>query len=98
MGRAIDMENDIQVLKTELDKLKNTVRGMVSKIDDLEEDMDEIYEGSSKTKHVDLVEEVGAKTEKKNDKKEDKKADNKGNGEGDKPSNKSGGKSKSKNK
>ena len=98
MGRAIDMENDIQVLKAELDKLKNTVRGMVSKIDDLEEDMDEIYEGSSKTKHVDLVEEVGAKTEKKNDKKEDKKADNKGNGEGDKPSNKSGGKSKSKNK
>ena len=98
MGRAIDMENDIQVLKAELDKLKNTVRGMVSKIDDLEEDMDEIYEGSSKTKHVDLVEEVGAKTEKKNDKKEDKKADNKGDGKSNKSANKGSGKPKNENK
>ena len=58
MGRAIDMENDIQVLKLQIEKLENTVRGMVSKLDDLGEDMDEIYEKSSKTKHVDLVEDV----------------------------------------
>ncbi len=98
MGRAIDMENDIDALKIKVERLENQVRGMVSKIDDLEEDMDEIYEGSSKTKHVDLVEEVGAETESIDVKKEDKKADNEGNGKGDKSSNKSGGKSKSKTK
>ena len=98
MGRAIDMGNDIDALKIKVERLENQVRGMVSKIDDLEEDMDEIYEGSSKTKHVDLVEEVGAETESIDVKKEDKKADNEGNGKGDKSSNKSGGKSKSKTK
>jgi hypothetical protein len=98
MGRAIDMENDIDALKIKVKRLENQLRGMVSKIDDLEEDVDEIYEGSGKTKHVDLVEEVGAETESIDVKKEDKKADNEGNGKGDKSSNKSGGKSKSKTK
>jgi len=51
MGRAIDMENDIQILKLKIEKLENTVRGMVSKLDSLDEK-------SSKTKHVDLVEDV----------------------------------------
>ena len=51
MGRAIDMEKDIDTLKLEVEKLKNTVRGMVSKIDSLNEK-------SSKTKHIDLVEET----------------------------------------
>ncbi len=92
MGRAIDMENDIDALKIKVKRLENQLRGMVSKIDDLEEDVDEIYEGSGKTKHVDLVEEVGAETESIDVKKEDKKADNEGNGKGDKSSNKSGGK------
>ena len=78
MGRAIDMENDISVLKLKFEKLENTVRGMVSKLDDLEEDMDEVYEKSSKTKHIDLVEDVGTETEKTNDKKETKKANDKG--------------------
>ena len=48
MGRAIDMENDIFKLKQQVEKLENTVRGMLSKLDSLNEK-------SSKTKHVDLV-------------------------------------------
>ena len=102
MGRAIDMENDIQVLKLQIGKLENTVRGMVSKLDDLGEDMDEIYEKSSKTKHVDLVEDVKVEedlgsviTGEYKDEKE--KADNKGNGKGDKQSNNKSRKSSKKN-
>ena len=91
MGRAIDMENDIGALKIQVERLENQVRGMVSKLDELDEK-------STKTKHVDLVEEVGANTEKKNDKKETKKANNKGNGKSNKSDNSDGGKSKSKNK
>ena len=102
MGSAIDMENDIQVLKLKMEKLENTVRGMVSKLDDLGEDMDEIYEKSSKTKHVDLVEDVKVEEdlgsvitgEYKNEK---EKADNKGNGKGDKQSNNKSRKSSKKN-
>ena len=56
MGRAIDMENDIGALKIKVEKLENQVRGMVSKLD-------ELNEKSSKTKHVDLVEDVGTDTE-----------------------------------
>ena len=56
MGRAIDMENDIGVLKIQVKKLEDTVRGMVSKLDEMDEK-------SSKTKHVDLVEDVGVDTE-----------------------------------
>ena len=91
MGRAIDMENDIGALKIQVERLENQVRGMVSKLDELDEK-------STKTKHVNLVEEVGANTEKKNDKKETKKANNKGNGKSNKSDNSDGGKSKSKNK
>ena len=52
MGRAIDMENDIGALKIKIKKLEDTVRGMVSKLDEMDEK-------SSKTKHVDLVEDIG---------------------------------------
>ena len=69
MGRAIDMEKDIDALKLEVEKLKNTVRGMVSKLDSLNEKL-------SKTKHIDLVEET--KTGEGNAKKE--KTNNEGNG------------------
>ena len=69
MGRAIDMEKDIYALKLEVEKLKNTVRGMVSKLDSLNEK-------SSKTKHIDLVEET--KTGEGDAKKE--KTNNEGNG------------------
>ena len=37
MGRAIDMENDIGALKIKVEKLENQVRGMVSKLDELNE-------------------------------------------------------------
>ena len=56
MGRAIDMEKDIEALKLRVETLENQLRGMVSKIDDIDEDLDEIYEKSSKTKHIDLTE------------------------------------------
>ena len=84
MGRAIDMENDIGVLKLKIEKLDNTVRGMVSKLDELDDK-------STKTKHIDL-------TEVKNDKKEGKKANNKRDGKSNKQRDNDGGASKSKNK
>ena len=86
MGRAIDMEKDIYDLKLQIEKLQNTVRGMVSKLDSLDEK-------SSKTKHVDLVEDVKVEEDlgsvitgeyKDEDKKE--KADNEGNGKSNKQS------------
>ena len=46
MGRAIDMEKDIDALKLKVEKLENQLRGMVSKIDDIEEELYEIYEKS----------------------------------------------------
>ena len=81
MGRAIDMEKDIQVLKSSIKKLEDTVRGMVSKLD-------ELNEKSSKTKHVDLVEDVGTDTEDlgtcitgvAKDENKEEKADNEGDG------------------
>ena len=95
MGRAIDMENDIQALKMKVEKLENQLRGMVSKIDELEET-------SSKTKHVDLVEDV--KVEKDlgsvitgEYKDEEKEADNKTDGKSSKQSNNKSRKSSKKN-
>jgi len=84
MGRAIDMAKDIDTLKLKVEKLDNTVRGMISRLD-------ELNEKSTKTKHIDL-------TEVKDDKKETKKANTKGNGKSNKSNNKDGGTSKSKNK
>ena len=73
MGRAIDMENDIFQLKQQVEKLQNTVRGMVAKLDSLDEK-------SSKTHKVDLIEEVGGEIEdKKEDKNEKKKTNDEGN-------------------
>ena len=37
MGRAIDMEKDIDKLKAEVKKLNNIVRGMSSSLNELEE-------------------------------------------------------------
>tara|TARA_R100000234_G_scaffold109795_1_gene81809 strand:+ start:340 stop:624 length:285 start_codon:yes stop_codon:yes gene_type:complete len=73
MGRAIDHENSINELMGRVQKLENTVRGMVSKID-------EISEKSTKTKHVDLVEEVGTEIE---DNEKEKDGKEKTNNEGD---------------
>tara|TARA_Y100001951_G_scaffold79398_1_gene67195 strand:+ start:285 stop:536 length:252 start_codon:yes stop_codon:yes gene_type:complete len=72
MGRAIDMEKDIDTLKLRVEKLENQVRGMVSKLD-------EINEKSSKTKHIDL-------TEVKNETKEEK-TNNEGDGKSSKSTN-----------
>jgi len=85
------MEKDIDSLKARFEKLENTLRGMTHKLDELDEK-------STKTKHVNLVEEVGAETEKVDGKKETKKADNKGNGKSNKSSNKGGGKPKNESK
>ena len=83
MCRAIDMEKDIDALKLKVEKLDNTVRGMVSKLD-------ELNEKSTKTKHIDL-------TEVNNDKKETKKTNNKRDAKRDEPSSDDGGASKKKN-
>ena len=45
MGRAIDMEKDIDMLKIEVEKLNNIVRGMSSSLSELEDK-------STKTKHI----------------------------------------------
>ena len=78
MGRAIDMENDIQKLRVRVDSLEDIVRGMTHS-------MDEMSEKATKTKHVDLVDDV-KKEETKNGKKE---ADSKGDGKSDRADNKS---------
>ena len=80
MGRAIDMEKDIDSLKLRVDKLEKIVRGMTHRMDEVSENMEEISEDmgdmsdkATKTKHIDLVddvkteEEVNGKEEKAND-------------------------------
>ena len=47
MGRAIDMEKDIDMLKAKVEKLENIVRGMTHTV--------------SQRKHIDLVEETKPK-------------------------------------
>ena len=83
MGRAIDMEKDIDSLKIKVERLQNQLRGMVSKIDELEEK-------STKTKHIDL-------TEVKNETKKEK-TNNEGNGDGSKSTNTAKSKSSKKSK
>ena len=61
MGRAIDMEKDIYMLKMKVEMLENTVRGMTHT-------KDEIDEKASKTKKVELDDDE--KTEEEDVKKE----------------------------
>lgn len=68
MGRAIDMEKDIDALKIQVEKLENTVRGMCTKLDEID---GAVFEYEEET--VDKV--VEEKKEKKDGK---KKANNKG--------------------
>jgi len=49
MGRAIQMEKDIDMLKSKVEKLENIVRGMTHTM--------------SETKHIDIVEETKEKTD-----------------------------------
>ena len=51
MGRAIDMEKDIDALKIQVKKLENIVRGMTHT-------MEGFSEKSSITEHIDLVDDV----------------------------------------
>ena len=44
MGRAIEMENDIEALRVKLFKLENIVRGMTHAIADLEDEVDIILD------------------------------------------------------
>jgi len=83
MGRAIDMEKDIDSLKIKVERLQNQLRGMVSKIDELEEK-------STKTKHIDL-------TEVKNETKKEE-TNNEGNGKSSKSANTAKSKSSKKSK
>ena len=82
MGRAIDMEKDIHVLKIQVEKLENIVRGM-------SHTMDEMSEKSTKTTHIDLVDDV--KVEEDSD---GKKANNKRNSKSSGKSKQSDGSSK----
>ena len=77
MGRAIDMEKDIDMLKREVKRLENIIRGMSSSINEMEDK-------STKTTHIDLVDDV---------KEEDNSGEEKAN---DKGSSKSSGNTKSK--
>ena len=78
MGRAIDMEKDIDKLKAEVERLNNIIRGMSSELTEVTEALFEEEEVVEETK----------KEKKENGK---KKANTKGNGKGDKPSDKSSG-------
>ena len=76
MGRAIDMEKDISILKKEVERLENILRGICVTVDEMEEK-------TTKTAHIDLVDDV---------KKEDNSGEEKAN---DKGSSKSSGNAKS---
>ena len=56
MGRAIDMEKDIDVLKKQVKKLEDIVRGMTHT-------MDSFSEKSTTTEHIDLVDDVKVEVE-----------------------------------
>ena len=77
MGRAIDMEKDINMLKKEVERLENILRGICVTIDEMEEK-------TTKTTHIELVDDV---------KEEDNSGEEKAN---DKGSSKSSGNTKSK--
>ena len=75
MGRAIDMENDIEVLKKEVQKLNNIVRGMASELSEVTEAVFDYEEDkTSMERAADAEKVVEEKKEKKDGK---KKADTK---------------------
>ena len=101
MGRAIDMEKDLDVVKEEITTLRNSIKGCIFRIEQLTEKLDDLSESvlsllgaSSTTKNVDLDEEI-SKTEKEKNSAEEK-TNNKGNGKGSKRGNKTSGDGKGK--
>ena len=87
MGRAIDMEKDIHELKINVKKLEDIVRGMTH-------EMDGLSEKSTKTTHIDLVDDVKAEEDEDNGK---EKANDKGSSKSGDSKQRSTGNSKSKN-
>ena len=85
MGRAIENEKDIYTLKEKVEKLEDIVRGMTHELRCL-------CEKSTKTTHIDLVDDV--KEEETTDGK--KEADNKGDSGSNRSNNKSSGSNKKK--
>ena len=73
MGRAIDMEKDIDALKIQVKKLEDIVRGMTHT-------MDGLTEKSTTTEHIDLVDDVKVDKEKENGKKANNKRSSKSSG------------------
>ena len=93
MGRAIDMEKDIDYLKMKIQKLDNTIRGMCSKLDELDEAVFD-YEEETEEAVEEVVEEV---VEEKKEKKDVKKANNKTSSSSSKRSTKQNGDNKKQN-
>jgi len=74
MGRAIDMEKDIDYLKMKVNKLENTIRGMCSKLDELDKAIFDYEEDKTSMERAADAEKV---VEEKKEKKDGKKANNK---------------------
>ena len=85
MGRAIDMEKDIDMLKREVERLENILRGVCVTVDKMEDK-------TTKTTHIDLVDDV-----KKEDNSGEEKANDKGSSRSSGNDNSGNGNSKSKN-
>ena len=81
MGRAIDMENDIEVLKKEVQKLNNIVRGMASELSEVTEAVFDYEEDKTSMERAADAEKVVEEKKETEDVKEE--ADNQGDGEGD---------------
>ena len=73
MGRAIDMENELDKLKMEVRKLENIVRGM-------SHNMGLIGQKSSKVSHVDLVDDVKTENKEESENGSKEKANDEGDG------------------
>jgi len=94
MGRAIVMENDIQVLKIKVQELEDTVRGMVYTLNKLEETSVPLTVRGKRVKPEYVEPTKETKKESVNDK--EKETNNEGDGESNKSSNKTSRKSKAK--
>mgnify|MGYP003153625576 CR=1 FL=1 len=77
MGRAIDMEKDIGVLKLKLEKLENTVRGMTSKLDELDDAVFEYEEKDTVKKETKEKEDGKKKANDKGNRSKSKSSDSK---------------------
>ena len=74
MGRAIEMENNIDALKIKVERLENTMRGMCAKLDELDEAIFDYEEDKTSMERAADAEKV---VEEKKEKKDGKKANNK---------------------